>query len=273
MKLQEARGYLRSGGLCVLIYLCPVKVWAGAWPMPKGAGQIITTTVYDTAKRGFDGEGRNSQDVSFSKVETSFFAEYGLTDRVTLVGITALQEVDYLAASGRERFNGFGDTELGVRYNLYSDGKTVLSLQPSFVFAGGGENIPDADLGGGENSLELRGLFGRNGFIGSRAYFVDVQAAHRMRFGDDPAGWRIDVTAGLRTSQKTQVFVQGFFSENNERLQSQDIILPTESLKAQFSCLYHVDSKTSYQIGAFQTLQGKNIVKERAVTLGVWYRF
>jgi len=243
---------------------------AGAWTLPAGEGQIISTTLYDTANRAFDADRDLVDDVFFQKIESSIFVERGLTDRITFVGSTSYQTVNYTAESGPDAFEGLGDISIGLRYNVSSGSDWVLSVQPSFVIDGGGETIPDADLGAGNNSVDLRILYGRSGKFIARPYFLDAQMGTRIRSSGDVTKWYMDLTGGYHVSERLTLISQAFLTNTNGQTLAQDIILPNQSFKVQGSIVVKLRETLSLQVGAFQTLAGKNIVEEKAGFIGIW---
>lgn len=251
----------------------PAYAHAGAWPLPEGSGQVILTTTYDTANRSYDGNWDLTQEINFSKTDTQLFLEYGLTPKITLVLETALQDVDYTSRDGRTRVQGFGNSAVGVRRQIFHKDRSVLAVQGKFILAGTGENIPDADLGRGGNGVELRGLYGRNFKLAGRNGFLDTQAAWIFRSGNAPESYKADITLGLNLTDKIQILGQNFYSRTGDQILGVDRILSNESLKAQISVVRKQSAKRSYQFGLFQTVAGRNIVKEKAVFFGVWRRY
>lgn len=241
--------------------------------MPKGKGQIISTTIKNNADRGFDDRWALSQSTEFSKVESGFYWEHGLTDKWTLVATTAWQDVDFLSRTGPKQVKGFGTSSIGARYQVYKKGPAVLALQGRYILAGKGEIIPDADLGRGGNGLELRALAGRSFKAFNRDGFLDGQAAWTYRGGNSPDSLNADLTAGLSVSKKRQVLLQAFYSATGEQLIGNDRILPNESLKLQGSIVITRSKKTSVQAGYFRTISGRNIVRESGAIASIWRRY
>jgi protein XagA len=138
------------------------------------------------------------------------FAEYGVTDRLTLQLKADWQEgedafVDY---------NGRGPIEIGATWQVWRDDRTAVSLYGGYARAGEGRNAGYAAPGVGEHDWEARASVGRSlkqgvsrwGMAGS---FVELQAARRFRDGL-PDETRIDVTIGARPRQDWLVMGQAF---------------------------------------------------------------
>ncbi len=241
--------------------------------MPAGQGQIISTTATNRASRGYDDRWALSNDVEFSKTDNQFYWEHGLLPRVTLIGTTAFQDVDFTSRDGRKSVTGFGTSSLGARYQIYQKGRFVGSLQGAYILAGAGENIADADLGRGGNGFEIRALAGRSFQLFKREGFIDVQSAWIIRPGDSPDTFKDDLTIGWSVDKKTQIIGQGFYSRTNAQVLDFDRILPNESFKLQASIVRKRSETRSVQFGVFRSVAGRNIVQESGVYAAVWRRY
>lgn len=262
--------------LCLgsILFLLSELAHAGAWTLEPKSRQIISTTIIDSADSVFGPDIGENDDPNFSKFESGLYIEQGLTSRVTLVGQSSYQTVSFNNGVEQINFDGFGNTSLGVRYGAYRTDKQVFSFEIHGVLNGGGEDVPDGDLGRGGVSVELRGLYGRNIKVGNKSGFFDVQLGVRSRFNGDPTEWRSDATAGLQLSEKILVLGQGFYMQNDGTLRDPfDPVFPTKSLKGQISAVYWIRPKYGLQFGAVKTLWGENVVDEEAIILGLWQKF
>jgi len=197
-----------------------------------------------------------------------------LTSRVTLVGQSSFQTVSFNNGVEQISFNGFSNSSIGVRYGLVRTDKKSIAIEFHGILSGGGEDVPDGDLGRGGAALELRALYGRNINWGEKSGFAEVQFAGRTRLNSDPVEWAIDATAGIHVSKKLLVLTQGFYTQNDGTLRDPfDPVFATRSLKGQLSAVYWFKPKLGLQIGGFKSLLGRNVVDEEAIILGVWQRF
>ena len=256
--------------ICFVFLASPVPIWAGSWPLPPGDGQIIQTNLAVKADRGFDQNGKLSQPVQFSKFETGIFWEHGLTDTSTLVLASSFQDLQFRAGVEQVNFSGFGETEIGLRHVLWRDGASVVAGQATVIFAGPGEAVSDADLGIGGTQYEVRVLAGRSFKLAGRDGFLDAQIARRFRAGNIPQEWRMDISAGVRPHPQWQALAQTFYVYGQS---APGLARSNYRLKAQASLVYDRNHKTSYQIGGYQTVVGKNIIQEKAIFLSIWQRY
>ncbi len=286
--------FLRLGcaaiGVLAYVDIC----WAGAWTQAKGEGLIISGTSFNQANLAFDSEGKLRTPVDFEKIDSTFFAEFGLTDKLTIVGSTALQDISYTSSQGPQRYNGFATSKVGMRYGLKSSSPWVFALQPSLVIPAGGEAVPDGDLGLGGFGAEMRVLAGRPINFGKRPGFINGEAAYDARSGGAPRQITADLTVGVKLADKVQLIGQGFYRHTNESLFERDVILANESLKLQASLVFDLPKiglfkpkagedaaeqprpkrgNTALQIGLFQGVAGRNIVREQGAMMTLWNTF
>lgn len=246
---------------------------AGAWPMPVGKGQVISTTVSDRASRAYDETWALSREVEFSKFDSQFYWEHGVTPKITFLGTTAYQDVDFESREGQTSVQGFGNSTLGLRYQIFAKNRTVAAVQGRYVWAGKGENITDADLGRGGNGVEFTALAGQSFKVLGREGFVDLQSSWTIRGGNAPHSFKDDITVGLHLTPRLQVIGQGFYSQTGSELIGFDRILANESFKLQGSFVLKRSKKTSVQFGVFRTVIGRNTVQEVGTFAGVWRRY
>lgn len=247
---------------------------AGAWLLPQGEGQVISHFTYSASERAYDASRKVGARVDFKKSEQSVYVEYGLTRRVTVVASGAVQDISYIARDGRERYNGLAPARLGVRAALPSVSKRwILSVQPSLIIPSGGENVPDADLGRGGTGGELRVLAGRNLRVAGRPAFFDAQAAYEYRGSDAPQQASIDLTLGVDITRKVQLMGQVFSQYTTAGRFDADDVLENDSVKLQGSVVYKYGAKSAVQFGVFDTVTGRNTVRQSGVSVGLWQRF
>jgi len=266
----------RGRVICAVVFVClatmfsHLTAYAGPWPTPIGKGQIISTTLTDHANKAYDEDGDLSLGVEFAKFDTGLFWEHGLSKDITVVLHSSLQDINFSSGVDQAEFKGLGESGIGLRHVLWQDERSVLSTQMSVIFPSSGETISDADLGFGATNFEMRVLAGRSFKFAQKDGFVDVQAAWRLRPSDNPDEYRVDGTVGWRPKENIQVLAQGFYAQGNGKF---GIARQNSRLKLQTSLVYDKTPKTSYQIGVYQTVAGRNIVKEKALFFGVWQRY
>lgn len=233
----------------------------------KGEGILITGLLLSQAEEGLDAAGEEIPGFSFSKYETSFYAEYGLSDRLMLVLQLAGQRVSQNHNGITDAAEGLSASRAALQARLFQGERWVMSAQLAAVIPGGGENIADRPLGDGANGAEARLLVGRS--IGSNG-FLDVQAGYTWRSQDYPSEIRIDTTAGWRFRDHFHVSAQSFYTEGEADRQRNHRAFRQHKL--QLSAGREIGSGT-LMLGAFTTIDGRNSIDERGVLVSWWRRF
>lgn len=268
--------------VCLMAVICAAMMvaaaqsaYAGAWTLPKGDAQLISTYTYSNAERAFDGDRNAGARVDFVKSEQSLYGEYGLSDKLTLVGSSAIQDISYIARDGPQSFSGFGISRLGLRYKLPDAGQWVRSVQGGLVVPAGGESVPDADLGQGGLGADLRLMAGRNLTVFGRPAFFDAQAYLDYRSGDAPQQLGMDFTIGVDIHPRWQLIGQSFAHYTTSGTFERDEVLENDGLRLQGSLVYRFgkDRKQALQLGVFDTIIGRNTVRQSGLSIGVWQAF
>ena len=204
---------MRSAGsvLVAMAFLaCAGPAVAGPWVQAKGHGQIIVKYEDIRSDRGFDPNG-DLADLPAERRDVSLgvFAEYGLTDRLTLQFKGDWQ-------SGKDAFvdyEGRGPLEVGVTWQAWRNERTAVSLYAGYADGGEGRNAGYASPGVGDSDWEVRASVGRSFGSSERlrtsGAFVDLLAARRMRQAL-PSETRLDATAGARFGSDWMILGQAF---------------------------------------------------------------
>ncbi len=107
-----------------LIFLAmPMLSTAQAWTKSKKSGFYKLDYSNNPAEQVFDNKGKLVPIRTLGNNVTSFYGEYGVSDKLTLVAYMPFLVRNSLAATITQpaiSVNGFGDTDLGVRYQLYN---------------------------------------------------------------------------------------------------------------------------------------------------------
>jgi hypothetical protein len=172
-----------------------VPAHAGAWPQQKGEALLITTLLYDRADGGFDASGDRHDQGWFRKDETALYAEYGLTERFTLVGRLAWQSLARRDGAIFDSAEGLAASEAGLRWAAWRGERAVFSIRAAALIPGDGENVSNQPLGDGGEAWDARLLVGLS--LGTTG-FLEAQAGWRRRGGPFLDEARLDLSAGWR---------------------------------------------------------------------------
>jgi len=250
----------------------PNMAYAGAWNLPPGEGQIITTYNYSQADEAYTDIDFIDSSVEFTKSEVRVFYEHGLTKHVTAVVNAAHQTINFNELQSSINFSDFDKTEFGLRYEIKRREGLAVSVQASYIL-GGGPPESILDVGSRKDSFELRGLWGQSKEFENYAIFFDAQAAIRARNTDRIEDWRSDLTLGWRDKKKFMALLQGYHTERASFDQDGFVVPVQKRTKLQASLIYEYKKNRLVQFGYTQTLAGRNVVKEKALSLGTWIRY
>lgn len=201
---------MRFGGLVVGLAALSLggPAAADAWTRPKGEGLAILKYEHMRADRGFDPAGDLADLPADRRDRTaSLFAEYGLTDRLTVRFKGEWQ-------SGEDAFvdyAGRGPIEVGLNWQVWRDDRTAVALYGGVADGGEGRNAGYAPPGVGDRDWEIRAAAGRSFGPG----FAELQAARRFREGL-PDETRLDATVGARFGTSWMVLGQAFGGQTED---------------------------------------------------------
>lgn len=255
-----------AGGLSAALALVAVAgpAVAGPWTQPKGQGQWIVKYEGMRADRGFDPEGALT-DLPATRRDTAagVFAEYGLTDRLTMQFKGDWQ-------SGEDAFveyEGRGPVEIGVTWQVWRDARAAASLYAGYADGGEGRNAGYAAPGVGDRDWEVRASVGRSFAGGGRwapgGSFIDLQAARRMRQGL-PDETRIDSTAGVHLNEDWMVLAQAFGGQADDG--------GPRWLSVEASVVRNLGD-WSVQAGWRQAVAGRETPESGGPVIALWKRF
>ena len=237
---------------------------AGPWTQSRGQGQIILKYEAMRADRGFDLDGALA-DLPAERRDTALgvFAEYGLTDRLTVQFKGDWQ-------SGEDAFidyEGRGPLEIGLTWQAWRDERTAVSLYAGYADGGEGRNAGYAAPGVGDSDWEVRASVGRS-FGGSRRWgpsgsFVELQTARRMRAGL-PDETRVDATAGAHLGDDWMVLAQAFGGQADDG--------GPRWLSLEASVVKDFGD-WSFQAGWRQAVAGRETPEAGGPVVAVWRRF
>ncbi|XEA90186.1 hypothetical protein AB3X10_18805 [Xanthomonas sp. DAR 80977] len=268
--------------------------FAGAWVQDEGAALAILKASHSDGGAVYNshGQSQNFPDAGRSRQDQlNFYAEYGLSADLTLVGNFYFSKVGYRNDSGYgdQHTTGWADQEIGLRYRLDPDGRDgpwqgavqVLALIPGYGRQGADDRDHPA-LGQGDYGAELRYSVGRGYRAGSRDGYVDLGAAVRLRGGDSADEARLDISSGLALAPRWMLIgelnvIQGLGNGNGPN----PVYAPGTPIrgnnydltKLQASLLHTLPGGTQLQLGYQQPVAGRNTGGAGGPFVAAWWRF
>jgi hypothetical protein len=221
----------------------------------------------DRADRSWSADREIIDDGFFYKDEFAVYGEYGLSERITLVGRVAWQDVRRRNGPDFDSAQGFSASELGLRGVVAKTDDGVFALQALALIPGQGENVSNQPLGAGGQAWEARALWGQ---AANDDVFTDLQIAWRRRDGLFLDEARLDATVGWRPADRWLVLAQSFSVWS---IESPRPGVPSfDQHKLQLSVGREIGG-VEYHVGGYLTPTGRNTVEERAVFVSMWQRF
>jgi hypothetical protein len=249
----------------------PPPTVAGAFLLAEGEAKVFVSALLTTGNGYFDRKGRSRARGPYRKQDLQIFAEYGLTQRVTVVASTALQRID-ARDEERSRRSGLGRSEIGARARIVQTGPWIAALQASAIIAGAKRKEGYAAVGETDHQIDVRGLVARSFELFGRPAFWDLQAGYRMRGGDPADEIRLDLSLGIRPSPRWLVMAQSF---NTIGLGGWAGPHPLRQRihKVQGAAFFDLTQSLTLYGAAFATPLGRDALDERGAVVGLGYRF
>lgn len=257
--------------LCATAFLGSVeRAAASAWNRAAGDGLAIFDFTLGAGTDYFDGRGKLAPARAYTKNELAGYVEYGATDWLMLVARPSFEDIR-IGAPGAGRYTGLGSTAAGAQLHVLDFGPAVLAVQGTFSLPGTTSRRNPAEIGNTARESDLRVLGGVGFDLGPYTAFIDAQGSYRIRSSGAAAQWHADLTFGLYPLPKLLLLLQSI------------TVMPTgpgvawfpsaRSSKVGLTGVYEVTRAWSVQLGAFTTVYGRDALRERGLTTGIWYRF
>lgn len=238
--------------------------------MPPGTSQIIIRATQSSADTQFGHDGKRRDILPYRKREIAAYGEYGLFKDLTLIGELAWKRdrKDWHAGA-RFIHQGFSRTKFGIRYALGEWQDTEFSLQPVATIHMMKSSDDPSMPAPGDTDIEAGGTLASSDTLLGMDIFSVQEIGYSFAGGGRPDKLRADITLGLKPSRDVTLLIESRNSANLGDLRRQG----TQESKLYVSLVYDVTKDWSLEIGALQTVFGRNALEERGITLGVWHRF
>lgn len=201
--------------LVMLLVLANSLQAQGPWPQGKGNGYFKLSEWWISFDEHYTDTGDKDPNLTTGVYNTSIYAEYGLTDRLTgVVNLpffsrttmnNLISETTGAVLVEGEALNGLGDAELGLKYTLTQDGAGLpIALSLTFGLPLGedqGGSQGNLQLGDGEFNQLLMAHIGSSFQLGSaNAYWSAILGVNNRsnNFSDE---LRYGLEAGVNLAQ------------------------------------------------------------------------
>ncbi len=183
----------------------------GGWPQPKGKGYFKLSEWWIVSDQHYTDVGRIDPNITIGVFNTSLYAEYGFTDRLTGVLYFPFFSRNYynnqVSATTLEiiipgeAINSIGDTDLSLKYAISKPGSkiafaaTALLGLPLGKDSGGALN--NLQTGDGEFNQMLRLDAGTSFNVGSLPFYSNVYSGVNNRTNDFSDEFRYGAELGV----------------------------------------------------------------------------
>ena len=283
----------RSTILLITGLLFSANLFAGGgWPQPKGQGYFKLYQWWVIADRHYTDAGLIDPNVTNGIFNTSFYGEYGFTDRLTGVvnfpffsrayfNNTLSATTGDLLVPG-EAINSIGDTDIGLKYGLVTNRRIAVSATLTLGLPLGnsaGGTAGNLQTGDGEFNQMLQVDAGTGFSLGSVPAYANIYAGFNHRTNGFSDEIRYGVEAGLNLFNQRLWLIGRLYGI--ESLQNGDMgeNINSTSLFANNSEFLTVSPELAFQItdkwgvsASYATaLSGKIIFANPSYSVGVFF--
>ncbi len=280
--------------LISLFLLSQVSYAGGGWPQPKGRGYFKLSEWWVISNRHYTDVGRLDPNVTNGIFNTSLYAEYGFTNRLTGVLYFPFFSRAYFnnTVSGTtgevitpgEALNSIGDTDVGLKYGLLTDGPVALSATLTLGLPLGndsGGSAGNLQTGDGEFNQLLQLDAGKSFRIGSIDAYANAYLGFNNRTNDfsDELRFGIEGGATFFDGRLTAILrLYGVQSLNNgglpgELSNSTSIFANnTEHLSYSPELAYNITDKWGVSVSTGRAFSGRLIFANPSYSVGVFVK-
>jgi hypothetical protein len=295
----------RLAAACILasalVAFAAPAAFSGAWVQKSQSYyfKISASYLYSEKELNFDGDkvdilsGKELlTNTSYSDLGVNVYVEYGLTDRLTLLGVlpfkvltskrTEVADVVNLRRQVETINGGLSDLALGLRYPIVVEPFPV-SVQGNVKLPLGYDDEPDNNgppLGSGRADMEAHLLAGVS--LYPFPAYVTGGAGYRVRTGDLEDEFLFAVEAGATWKRlMARVGLDGLYSTGNPpdltrsdtgQVSSAVVITNQDILKLTPALGVLLNTDISLVFEAFHVIDGKNTVAGTTYAVGVVYQ-
>ena len=271
-QLSSCRAAILPAALAVLLWAGDAQ--AGGWPLEPGTGEVIVSFTRLSADERFESDGTKRWTSHYTKLEVSPYAEYGLTNWLTLIGEAAWsrQETNFFGTEYADE--DFTRLKAGGRISLGDWEETRFSFQPLATLHLASTSDDPSATRSDDMDLELGLVLARSDTVWNMEMFSVQEIAWNYRDRGRPAEARADVTLGAKPWDGTMLLLK---SLNTTALGPTDVGDSYTANKLALSLVQALPEDlapgVSLEVGMERTIAGQNTVDGTTWRLGLWYRF
>ncbi len=280
--------------LLLFLFITTSLLAGGGWPQPKGKGYIKLFQWWVVADKHFTDTGKIDPNVTNGIFNSGVYAEYGFTDRLTGIAYVPFFSRAYFnntvsATTGDiiqagEAINGFGDTDLAIKYGVVINRPVAVSATLKFGLplgeSAGGEN-GRLQTGDGEFNQLLQIDAGAGFKLGKTNAYANVYLGvnNRTKGFSDEFHYGIEVGATLFNNKLTAIGrlygIESFQNGNlGDQINSTSIFANnSEHLTFSPELAFNINDKWGVSATYATALSGKIIFANPSYSVGVFMTF
>ncbi len=271
----------------------PVLLAGGGWPQPKGHVYFKLYQWWVISDQHFTDNGELDPNLTIGIFNTTFYGEYGFTDRLT--GIVNFPFFSRAYCNNQisftkgetliegQAYNNIGDSEISLKYGLITDRAIVLSAQVTLGFPLGGDANDELGIlqtGDGEFNQMLL-LHGSPGFkVGETSGFATLTAGYNNRTQGFSDEFRYGAELGFNLGNFTPIVrfrgIESTFNGDGDINNNEGATFfanNVEYLIFEPELNYNLNENFGLSVGVGTALYGRLIFANPSFNAGVFYSF
>ncbi len=280
--------------ILVFVFFSTTVFAGGGWPQPKGWGFFKLSQWWLISDQHYTDSGQIDPNTTSGLFNTSLYAEYGLTNRLTGIAYVPFFSRAYLnnTISGTtgetlipgEAINSFGDTDLSLKYGLTLNKPVAVSATLTFGLPLGNDNGGMAgalQTGDGEFNQMLLIDAGSGFQVGKLAAYANGYAGFNNRTNGFSDEFRFGIEAGATFANNKITAIgrlYGIKSFKNGDLPSErsnsTSVFANNSEHVTFApeLAYNINEKWGVSATYGVALSGRLIFASPSYSFGVFYK-
>lgn len=281
--------------LCAL-FLFSLPVFAGGgWPQPKGNGYFKLSQWWVVSNQHYTDAGLIDPNTTTGLFNTSLYAEYGFTNRLTGIAYIPFFSRSYFnnSVSGTtgetlipgESINSFGDTDLGLKYGLTLNQPVALSATLTIGLPLGndsGGSAGNLQTGDGEFNQLLTIDAGTGFKLGKLSAYTNVYAGVNNRTEGYSDEFRFGIEGGVTFANNKLTAIARLYGVESfqngdlpsDRANNSTSVFANNSEHLTFSpeIAYQLNDKWGVSASYGAALSGNLIFASPSYSFGVFYK-
>lgn len=266
----------------------------GGWPQPKGSGYIKFSEWWLIANQHYTDQGRIDPNLTNGLFNSTIYAEYGLSDRLTAIVYFPFFSRNYYnntisgttgeLLEGGEAINGIGDTDISLKYGLTKGSPIAISATLTLGLPlgnSGGGSQGNLQTGDGEFNQILQLDAGTGFKLGEASAYANVYVGFNNRTNDFSDEFRYGVETGVTlfdnrlTAIARIIGVKSFKNGLPSSELSNTSVFANNAEYISFSpeIAYNISDNWGVSAGIGTALSGKIIYANPSYNFGVFYKW